>query len=56
MNFIVCWKPEGLHVMQYRRDVAGFHFLPDFLSMFALSAISVPFTDFTEFFSVGPRA
>ena len=41
--------------MQYRRDI-GFHFLPDFLSVFAFSVISAPLTDYTEFFSVGPRA
>jgi hypothetical protein len=41
--------------MQYRRDV-GFHFLPGFLSVFALSAIFSPLTGYTEISSVGPRA
>ena len=59
MNLIVCGKPKMSHIKlqsyKYGRGV-GFHFLPYFVSVFALSAISAPHTSFTESSSVGRRA
>jgi hypothetical protein len=55
-EFYCIFKTEGGTRDATQTRYWGFHFLPDFLSVFPLSSISAPLTGYTEFFSVGPRA